>query len=54
MPGLAAARAAGRAYGRPAQASSDGCDESDRSQPVYHNVLEIHPGGGVGSGQGYS
>jgi hypothetical protein len=37
-----AAKAAGRAS--LAQVSSDGFDESDRSQPAYQKVLERHPG----------
>jgi len=36
---------------QPVQVSSDGFDESDRSQPAYQKVLEMHPGGGVGSRQ---
>jgi hypothetical protein len=45
-----AAKAAGRDL-RPAQVSSDGFDESDRSEPAYQEVLERCPRGGVGSGQ---
>jgi hypothetical protein len=47
------AKATGRAYDR-RRVSSDGIDESDRSEPAYQNVLERNPGGGVGSGPGCS